>query len=121
MAGVETELVEKAVVSGKAGVEIELVEQAVVWGRARVETELVEKAVVSGRAVLETELVEKTVVWFQVNLRLLEMVPNDSPYPKNMGFDTKTMSLACPEPKLEISSSKWFWASYIPFLTFRSI
>ena len=30
----------------------------------------------------------------QVNLRLLEMVPNDYPYPKNMGFDTKTMSLA---------------------------
>ena len=61
-----------------------------------------------------------------VNLSLLIMVPSNNGskwfhIPKNMGFDTKTMSLAWPEQKLEMSSSKWFWTSYITFLTFRSI
>ena len=41
--------------------------------------------------------------------------------PKNLVFDTKTKSLAWPEQKLEIPSSKWFWTSYISFLTFRLI
>ncbi len=41
--------------------------------------------------------------------------------PKNLELDTKTKSLAWPEQKLEIPSSKWFWTSYISFLTFRLI
>ena len=43
------------------------------------------------------------------------------PMAKNLEFDTKTKSLAWPEQKLEIPSSKWFWTSYISFLTFRLI
>ena len=37
------------------------------------------------------------------------MVPNDLPWPKT-----------CLAPNLGIYSLKWFWTSYIPFLTFRS-
>ena len=36
----------------------------------------------------------------QVNLRPLEIVPNDSPYPKNLGVDTKIKSLACSDAEL---------------------
>ena len=45
----------------------------------------------------------------QVDVRFMKMVPNDLPWPKT-----------CLAPNLGIYSLKWFWTSYIPFLTFRS-
>ena len=45
----------------------------------------------------------------QVDIRFIKMVPNDLPWPKT-----------CLAPNLGIYSLKWFWTSYIPFLTFRS-
>ena len=45
----------------------------------------------------------------EVDVRFMKMVPNDLPWPKT-----------CLAPNLGIYSLKWFWTSYIPFLTFRS-
>ena len=37
------------------------------------------------------------VLDLQIDLRLTKMVPNDPPYPKNLGLVTKTKCLASPE------------------------
>ena len=68
------------------------------------------------------------VLVLQVNLRLLKMVQNDSPYPKTICFDTRTMFLASSKaellPKLEFHILKSLLTSYSPttqYLSFRSI
>ena len=42
----------------------------------------------------------QSVLSLQVNLRVLKMVPNDSPYPKTWGLQKKNRSLACLEMEL---------------------
>ena len=42
----------------------------------------------------------QSVLSLQVNLRVLKMVPNDSPYPKTWGLQKKPRSLACLEVEL---------------------
>ena len=42
----------------------------------------------------------QSVLSLQVNLRVLKMVPNDSPYPKTWGLQKKIRSLACLEMEL---------------------
>ena len=92
--------------SGRAEVETKLVEKAVVSGRTEVKTELVEGAIpkttafstssVSTSALPENVLLEVVldllhpILDLQVNLRLLEMVPNDSPYPKTLSLTPKS-------------------------------
>ena len=65
-----------------------------------------------------------TVLGLQVDLGLLKMVTNDSPYPKTLVFVARTMSLACSEAELDFHFLKYFLTSYSPstqFLAFRSI